>query len=86
MSHTLITSAPAWGIRYCNALTNVLKAWEDYRVAHTVQYRGDLIRLAQEFMAKDGRALIVTMALLIQDLRLEDTDIEDMLVEEAGGE
>lgn len=86
MSHVLITSASAWGSKYSTALLNVLKAWGAYRSNHTVQYRGDVIRLAQEFMAKEGRSLIVTMALQIQDLRLEDTDIEDMLVEEAGGD
>jgi len=83
VTHILVSSAPAWGTKYTRALNQVLDAWKDYRAKHTVQHRGELECLAQEFMQKEGRALLVTMTLLIQDLRLDDSDVEDMLVDEA---
>lgn len=82
MTHTLITSASAWGHRYQYALAQVMKAWEDYRAKNQSQFRGDNYARAVEFMRnKDYRPLVVTLVYHIQDSKLEETDVEDMLVE-----
>lgn len=82
MTHTLITSANAWGHRYQLAFIQVMKAWEEYRMAHKSQFRGDDYARAVEFMRdKNYRPLVAAMVYHIQDSKLDETDVEDMLVE-----
>jgi hypothetical protein len=59
-----------------------MKAWEEYRAKNGHQFRGDDYARAVEFMRhKDYRPFVVTLVYHIQDSKLEETDVEDMLVQ-----
>jgi hypothetical protein len=59
-----------------------MKAWEEYRAKNPSQVRGDDYARAVEFMRhKDYRPLVTTLVYNIKDSRLEEADVEDMLVE-----
>jgi hypothetical protein len=93
VTHTLITSAKAWGGRYQKALDNLLTAFD----LHTKQFedeiegftmnKADTIVMVQKFMSSNShRPYVASLVYLIQNDQLDEMDVEDMLIERIYGE